>query len=154
MDPNFQRYKHDALRYYNEDIAWFSYCFVLFMLHSFMLYKYTIHKPETDYMMKVIYACYMIVFSLIRLIMLMPYRSADQQYTSFSKTRWIVLFVLEFIGAALFFAFKEVKGSNTFACCLIDSICLIYMFFIYKQNEIACSKSADKRVPLLRCLRL
>ena len=33
-DPNFQRYKNDTLRYYNEDIAWFSYSFVCLILHA------------------------------------------------------------------------------------------------------------------------
>jgi hypothetical protein len=45
-DPNFQRYKSDALKYYDEDIAWFSYSFVMLAVHSAMLYKYTV-RPST-----------------------------------------------------------------------------------------------------------
>jgi L-asparagine transporter-like permease len=119
-----------------------------------MLYKYKVHKSATDQDKKVIYSWYMIVYSLVRLKMLMPYRSVDQHYEVFSNVKWIVLFVLEILGAAFFFAFERVKGSNTFACCLIDCICLISMFTIYKINEASSSQQPDNKVPLLKCLHL
>jgi hypothetical protein len=136
-DPNFQRYKNDTLRYYNEDIAWFSYGFVCLMLHLCMLIKYQIKPSETDQGKKTMYTLYMIVFCLVRLALLMPYRTASRENKVFGNTRWLVLFILEILGGISFFFYKRVSGSNTFACCLIDSICLISMFFIYKINEAA-----------------
>jgi len=119
-----------------------------------MLIKYTIHPSTTDQDKKTIYSWYMIVFSLIRCKCLLPYRTDDRQFEVFSNVRWIVLLLLELIGAAFFFAFERVKGSNTFGCCLFDCICLISMFFIYKINEAASSQQPDNKVPLLNCLHL
>ena len=153
-DPNFQRYKNDTLRYYNEDIAWFSYMFVCLCLHLLMLYKYQIKPSEQDQNKKTSYTIYMLVFSIIRLVLLMPYRSADRQFTEFANWRWITVFIFELLGAISFFFFKRVRGSNTFACCLIDSICLISMFFIYKINEAANANPPENKQPLLKCLNV
>jgi hypothetical protein len=54
----------------------------------------------------------------------------------------------------MFFFFEKVKGSNTFANCLIDCICLVSMFVIYKINEAANSQGADNREPLLKCIHV
>jgi L-asparagine transporter-like permease len=124
------------------------------MLHVAMLYKFSIRSSQYDQGKKTIYTWYMIVFSLVRLGMLMPYRYTDREFKTFSNVRWIVLFIMEIIGAAMFFFFTHVKGSNTFACCLIDCICLISMFFIYKINEASRTQDADNKEPLLKCLNV
>ena len=90
--------------------------------------------------MKYIYTSYMIVFSIIRLALLMPYRTADRKYNQFGNVRWIILFAFELIGAGMFLFFKRVKGSNTFSTCLIDCICLFSQLVIYKVNEAANAK--------------
>jgi len=87
----------------------------------------------------------MIVFSLIRLALLMPYRASDRKFIEFSNIKWIILLSMELVGAIFFLFFKRVKGSNTFSCCLIDSICLIAMFIIYKINEAASIKPEENK---------
>jgi cytochrome bd-type quinol oxidase subunit 2 len=153
-DPNFQRYKNDTLRYYNEDIAWFSYMFVCLCLHCWMIQKYSIKPSTTDQGLKYAYSIYMIVFSLIRLVLLMPYRASDRTFIEFSNIKWIILFVMEIVGAVFFLFFKRIKGSNTFSCCMIDSICLIGMFLLYKINEAASAKPEEIKQPLLKCINV
>lgn len=59
---------------------------------------------------------------------------------------------MEIIGAAMFIFFKHVKGSNTLACYLIDFICLLSMFAIYKMNEKATSQSEYSKEPFMKCI--
>jgi len=75
----------------------------------------------------------------------MPYRASDRKFIEFSNIKWIILLSMELVGAIFFLFFKRVKGSNTFSCCLIDSICLIAMFIIYKINEAASIKPEDNK---------
>lgn len=142
-DPNFQRYKNDALKYYNEDIGWFSYSFVCFVVHSAMLYKYTLRPSDHDQTKKTGLTIYMIILSLVRIVLLQPYKQANRKLMTFSPIRWIVLFVLEVAALIPFFTFTYIIGNNTFACWQLDFMCLLGMYFIYKMNEVANTRSSD-----------
>jgi len=148
-DPNFQRYKNDALKYYNEDIAWFSYSFVCFVIHVSMLYKYYARPSDNDQGKKTMLTIYMIILSLTRIALLQPYRMADRKLKEFSTMKWIVLFVLELAAVIPFFFFKYIMGNNTFNCYLIDLMCLTGMFIIYKMNEMANTRSGDNFLKFL-----
>lgn len=37
LDPNVDRYTHDTLEYYEQDISWFSFVFVMWTIHLFVL---------------------------------------------------------------------------------------------------------------------
>ena len=37
LDPNIERYTHDSLAYYEHDISWFSFIFVMWCIHLFIL---------------------------------------------------------------------------------------------------------------------
>jgi hypothetical protein len=56
---------------------------------------------------------------------------------------------LEFVGAIPFFFFKYVLGSKNFNAYLIDLMCLLGMFFIYKMNEMANTRSGDNFLKFL-----
>lgn len=77
----------------------------------------------------------MVLFSIIRLVLCMPYRYANRSHKVIGTKTWIALFVLEVIGACFMFGFKHIKGSNTFGSCLIDTITLFGMFVMYKIEE-------------------
>ena len=135
-DPNHSRYLNDTLRYYNDDLAWFSYSFVCLCFHCWLLNKYIKKPSKDDADKKMTYTCFMIGFSLLRLFFLMPYKTSDRRFNVISNCKWMTLLILETVGAAFFLTFNRVATSNTFASCLIDSLCLLSSFFIYKINEV------------------
>lgn len=104
--------------------------FVNFCIQIEMITKHIMYpdKTDPDKVFKQVYSIYMLVFNVLRLCILMPYRNPDRTYTQFSLYKWGLVFFLELIGASLFFFMSEVKGTNTFASCLIDVITLFSMY--------------------------
>jgi len=135
-DPLHQRFKFDMLTYYKDDIGWFSFGFVCLTMHIWFVIKHAMIPSKEDNDMKQIYSSYMVMFNLIRLYLVMPYRSADRSYRTITDKAWAILFILEIIGASMIFAFKNIKGSNTFSASLIDALSLFGQLIIYKSNEI------------------
>ena len=127
---------------------------VCLCLHIWLLHKYT-HKPSSDdQTKKTMYSWYMVIVALLRIVLLMPYRNSNRTYPKISNARWIILFALEFAGAGYFFTFSRVKGSNTFSSCLIDSICLISMFVIYRLNQAKTAVVNDNEAPLMASIKI
>ena len=74
-DPNHTRYLSDALRYYQDDLAWFSYNFVCLCFHCWMVLKYYQRPSKDDTQKKFIYTFSMVAFNILKLIFIVPYRT-------------------------------------------------------------------------------
>jgi hypothetical protein len=151
-DPLFQRYKVDALHYYQQDIDWFAYMMVLLCLHIEILTKHLAVPSKNNNTLKEAFSAYMIIFSLVRMGCLMPLRYSDRKYKKVDIRIWICLFVLEALGSLMMLLMDNIKGSNTFASQIIDAVSMVAMFIIYKYHIAAQEEPPDSQQPLLRCL--
>lgn len=144
-DPHCQRFKYDALSYYKEDIDWFAYMLVLLALHIWILTKHMAIPSKVDNTLKEVFSGYMIVFSLIRMMCLMPYRYNDRTFKVIDNKIWGCMFLLELVGAIFIVFMHNISGSNTFASQIIDTIGMIFMFALYKYNMAANEEPPENR---------
>lgn len=143
-DPNFIRFKSDCLEFYQSDIGWFSYIFVMLGLHSLNLIK-RIHMPSTssDNATKLFFSSWMIFNRFIQLYLLMPYRRDDRSYTVIGNATWIGLGVLELVGAVTVCFFKHLNGSITAGAAIVDVVVFLGQFVMYMVNT---AHSREQRV--------
>lgn len=133
-DPNFIRFKYDCLEFYQSDIGWFSYIFVMLGLHAFCLLK-RIHMPsKSDNAVKLLFSSWMIFTRFIQLYLLMPYRRDDRAYTVIPNATWIGLGVLELVGAVIVCFFAHLNGSITAGAAIVDVIVFLGQFVMYMVN--------------------
>lgn len=96
MDPTFTRFKLDALEFYESDIAWFSFIFVMWSMHMFILIRrYSLVQGEdqvaSDADIKLLFSAYCLILRSTHLYFLMPFMNEKRENTKFSTTTWAVL---------------------------------------------------------------
>jgi hypothetical protein len=88
LDPNIKRFTHDALEYYDWDISWFSFIFVMWCIHLFVLV--TVGWTQTDNV-KLTYSWFSLVLRSTHYYFLMPFSNDDRTFVVKSNKVWGIL---------------------------------------------------------------
>lgn len=131
MDPLFERFKSDALEYYHDDITWFSFIFVMWMIHLYVLLKRLTLQDMGDADIKTFFSAYMLILRSTQLFFLMPFRTEKREVRVISRNTWAILAFFQLAGACIIFGFKKAKGIAT-GSGMIDSLVFIGQFALYK----------------------
>ena len=91
MDPLFERFKSDALEYYHDDVTWFSFIFVMWMIHLYILVQRLKFDDDGDMDIKTFFSAYMLILRSSHLYFLLPFKSQNRKFNAISKTSWGVL---------------------------------------------------------------
>ena len=108
---------------------------VLLSLHIEILVKHVAVPSKDNNELKEAFSVYMIIYSLIRMVCLLPLRHSDHTYKKVDNKIWAGLFILELIGSIMICFMVNIKGSNTFGSQIIDAISMVAMFRIYKYHQ-------------------
>ena len=135
LDPNNERYTHDSLNYYEHDISWFSFIFVMWCIHLFILVTMGQEQTET---IKLVFSGLSLALRSSHFYFLMPLFSEDRSFVEKSQKTWIILGVLQVVACCLIFGFKTMTAITT-ASGYVDVIVYIGQYILYlinvKDNE-------------------
>lgn len=101
-DSNELRYKHDAIEYYELDIDWFSFQFVLFFTHfnAFLGRSFVLkHSIDTEQQILIV----MMLQRSAQFCMVAKLRDQKKKIQEFSDAHWMILFCIQFLAFVLFF---------------------------------------------------
>lgn len=102
LDPNTKRFTHDALEYYDWDISWFSFIFVMWSIHLFVLTTVGLYQNDK---VKLAYSAFSLILRSTHFYFLMPFSQDDRTFVEKSNIVWGALGVLQIIAACLIFGF-------------------------------------------------
>jgi len=135
LDPNTKRFTHDALEYYDWDISWFSFIFVMWCIHLFVLV--TVGQTQTDNV-KLFYSAFSLIIRSTHFYFLMPFSTDDRVFVEKSNKVWGALGVLQIIACCFIFGFTNTNGITT-ATAFVDFIVFVGQYVLYfikaKENE-------------------
>jgi hypothetical protein len=144
LDPTFSRFKTDALEYYEEDISWFSFIFVMWGTHLFILGKRVNATGKEDNDIKTFFSAYQLILRSTHLYFLMPYRNAERKHLAIGNMTWGILGFFEFVGLCIIFGFKYARGIATGEG-LIDATVFLGQFILYRMQRGEIEKSERQR---------
>jgi hypothetical protein len=135
LDPNTKRFTHDALEYYDWDISWFSFIFVMWSIHLFVLTTVGLYQNDK---VKLAYSAFSLILRSTHFYFLMPFSQDDRTFVEKSNIVWGALGVLQIIAACLIFGFENTNGITT-ASAFVDFIVFLGQYALYmikfKQNQ-------------------
>lgn len=128
-EHNKLRYKHDAIEYYELDIDWFSFQFVLFFTHfnafigrSFVLQ----HGMDIEQQILIV----LMVQRMVQFFLVRQLRDQKKIIQEFSEAYWLILLCIQIISFVLFFQKKSIDIINSMFW--IDTIVLIFQYLFYR----------------------
>ena len=110
LDPNNERYRHDTLAYYDEDVSWFCFIFVMWCIHLFILITMGQTQKET---IKLVFSACSLILRSTHFYFFMPIYSEDRTFVEKSHKTWAVLGVLQVLVCFIIFGFKSMNGITT-----------------------------------------
>lgn len=132
-EENEDRFKYDALDYYEVDINWTSYQTVPIMLMTNFLWRVDVQADLTinlhaKYMISVL-----IGQRLVQFFIMSPFRRQDHFIEKHESIKWVALAIMELCALQLFFMQSAISPASPL---FVFDLCLLILQYFYHRESI------------------